>query len=61
MTPKEIAKIRSDAAEYAKRFLSYKYSVEYSELYEAYCKNRKLNTHGSHKAVMDERLLVKGE
>jgi len=59
MTPKEIAKIRSNAAEYAKRFLSYKYSLEYSELYEAYCQNRKLNTHGSHKAVIDERLVSK--
>ena len=58
MTPKEIANIRSNASEYAKRFLAYKYPSEYSELYEAYCQNRKLNTRSSHKPVVDERLLV---
>jgi len=59
MTPKEISAIKTAASDYAKRFLAHKYSLEYSELYQAYCNNRGLDTHRSHKiAPIDERLLV---
>ncbi len=62
MTQKEISKIKSMAVDYAKSFLSHKYSVEYSELYEAYCNNRGISTRRSHKlAPIDERLIVKGD
>jgi len=58
MTPKEIASIKSSASDYAKRFLAHKYSLEYSELYEAYCNNRGVDTRGSHRvAPIDERIV----
>jgi hypothetical protein len=58
MTPKEITTIKTAASDYAKRFLTHKYSLEYSELYEAYCNNRGVNTRGSHRLPpVDERLL----
>ena len=58
MTSKEIAKIKSLAVDYAKHFLSHKYSLEYSELYTAYCNNRGVDTRRSHKLPpIDERLL----
>ena len=44
MTPAEIRSIRNKATEYAKMFLSNKYHEEYTELYQAYCKNRGVNT-----------------
>jgi hypothetical protein len=62
MTPKEITSVRNAATEYAKRFLSNKYHEEYTELYQAYCANRGVNTRDSHKTTpIDERLLVKGD
>jgi len=60
MTRKEISAIKTAASDYAKRFLAHKYSLEYSELYEAYCNNRGVNTRSSHRLPpVDERLLVK--
>jgi len=62
MTPKEIAAIKSKATDYARGFLAHKYSLEYSELYKAYCNNRGLTTISSHRIPpVDERLLVKGD
>ena len=60
MTPAEIRSVKNAATEYAKKFLSHKYAVEYQELYQAYCHNRGVNTHNSHRVIpVDERLLVK--
>ncbi len=36
MTVKSAARIRSEAAQYAKQFLAHKYREEFRELYEAY-------------------------
>jgi hypothetical protein len=60
MTPAEVRSVRNKATEYAKVFLSNKYHEEYTELYQAYCKNRGVNTSNSHRVPpVDERLLVK--
>ena len=60
MTPQEIRSIKNAATEYAKKFLSHKYALEYQELYKAYCDNRGVDTANSHRlAPVDERL-VKG-
>jgi len=60
MTLNEIARIKSAAVDYANRFLAHKYSLEYSELYQAYCNNRGVDTRRSHKiAPIDERLVSK--
>ena len=54
----EVAKIRNQATEYAKRFLAQKYREEYGELYSAYCRNRGISTRGRSKPMIDERELV---
>jgi len=60
MTPVEIRSIKNAATEYAKKFLSHKYALEYQELYQAYCHNRGVDTRNSHKFMpADERLLMK--
>ena len=58
MDAEEVAKIRNQATEYAKRFLAQKYREEYSELYSAYCRNRGILTKRNRKLVIDERELV---
>ena len=60
MTGKEITAIKTAASDYAKRFLTHKYSLEYSELYEAYCNNRGVNTRGSHRLPPIDERIVKG-
>jgi hypothetical protein len=60
LTAKEISAIKTAASDYAKRFLSRKYHEEYTELYEAYCRNRGVETKSTF-ALVDERLLVKEE
>lgn len=60
LTPKEIMTIKSNAVDYAKRFLSHKYDLEYAELYAAYCNNRGVSTTRSCKIPpIDERLVNK--
>ena len=60
MTPEEIRSVKNAATEYAKKFLSYKYALEYQELYQAYCHNRGVDTRNSHRVIpVDERLLIK--
>jgi hypothetical protein len=44
MNKKEETIIKNNAVDYAKRFLAHKYNLEYAELYEAYCKNRGVDT-----------------
>jgi len=58
LTAKEISAIKTAAADYAKRFLGRKYHEEYTELYQAYCRNRGVKTRSTF-ALVDERLLVK--
>ncbi len=58
MTPAEIARIKTAAAKYAQRFLGRKYHQEYTELYQAYCRNRGVDTRET-LSLVDERLLVK--
>jgi hypothetical protein len=60
MTAKEISAIKSAAVDYAKRFLAKKYHIEYTELYQAYCRNRGVDTNSTH-GLVDERLLTKHE
>jgi hypothetical protein len=57
MTPNETIKIRSRAAGYAQTFLANKYYEEYQELYNAYLKNRGINTRKG-KDIVDERLIA---
>jgi uncharacterized protein (UPF0305 family) len=54
----EVAKIRNQATEYARRFLAQKYREEYGELYSAYCRNRGILTKRNRKPVIDERELL---
>jgi len=58
LTAKEISAIKTAAAKYAQRFLGRKYHEEYTELYQAYCRNRGVETRSTF-ALVDERLLVK--
>ena len=59
LTGKEITSIKNAGSEYARKFLAHKYSLEYAELYAAYCSNRGVDTRGSHRIPpIDERLLV---
>jgi len=58
LTAKEISTIKTAASDYAKRFLGRKYHEEYTELYQAYCRNRGVETRSTF-ALVDERLLVK--
>jgi hypothetical protein len=58
LTAKEISAIKTAASDYAKRFLGRKYHEEYTELYQAYCHNRGVDTRKT-SALIDERLLVK--
>jgi len=58
LTAKEISAIKTAASDYAKRFLGRKYHEEYTELYQAYCRNRGVETRSTF-ALVDERLLVK--
>jgi len=58
LTAKEISAIKTAASDYAKRFLGRKYHEEYTELYQAYCTNRGVETRSTF-ALVDERLLVK--
>jgi hypothetical protein len=57
LTAKEISAIKTAASDYAKRFLGRKYHEEYTELYQAYCRNRGVETRSTF-ALVDERLLV---
>ena len=62
MNKKEETIIKNNAVDYAKRFLAYKYAIEYAELYEAYCNNRGVDTSRSSRIPpVDERLLGKHE
>jgi hypothetical protein len=59
MDKKQETIIKNNAVDYAKRFLAHKYSLEYAELYEAYCHNRGIDTSRSSRIPpIDERLLV---
>lgn len=53
--PKEILRIRVRAAKYAQKFLRQKYRTEYQELYDAYLRNRGLNTRRYPETLVDER------
>ena len=55
MTTKSVARIRSEAAQYAKQFLARKYREEYRELYEAYLINRNVPVKGRVISMIDER------
>ena len=59
MTTKSVARIRSEAAQYAKQFLARKYREEYRELYEAYLINRNVSVKAKRTPLIDERLLVR--
>ena len=58
MDAEEVARIRNEAATYARRFLAQKYREEYDELYSAYCQNRGITSRRNRKPVADERELV---
>ncbi len=60
MTQKEIAMIKTKAADYAKRFLMHKYALEYAELYKAYCDNRGVNVTRSNIIPPTDERIVKG-
>ena len=53
--PKEITRIRVSASKYAQKFLRQKYRTEYQELYDAYLRNRGLNTRRHPAELVDER------
>jgi hypothetical protein len=53
--PTEIARIRVSASKYAQKFLRQKYRTEYQELYDAYLRNRGLNTRRHPAELVDER------
>ena len=59
MTVKSTARLRSEAAQYAKQFLARKYREEYRELYEAYLINRNVPVKGRVVSMVDERELVR--
>jgi hypothetical protein len=58
--PKEIARIRVSASKYAIKFLRHKYRREYQELYDAYLRNRGLNTRRHPAELIDEREVAHG-
>ena len=58
MDAEEVARIRNEAATYARRFLAQKYREEYDELYSAYCQNRGITSRRNRKPVADERELA---
>lgn len=53
--PKAIARARVSASKYAIKFLRHKYRTEYQELYDAYLRNRGLNTRRNPEPIVDER------
>lgn len=56
----EINRIKASASAYAKTFLARKYQEEYSELYQAYLRNRGISPRRSPKApLVDEREILR--
>ena len=56
----EVNRIKVAATAYARTFLARKYHEEYSELYQAYLRNRGIKPHSSPRAVMvDEREILR--
>ena len=60
MTKKEQTLIKSNAVDYAKRFLAHKYALEYGELYAAYCDNRGISISRSSRIPPIDERIVKG-
>ena len=59
MTVKSVARLRSEAAQYAKQFLAHKYREEYTALYQAYLINRNVSVKRPIISMVDERELVR--
>jgi len=57
MDTKESIRIRGLAAKYARQFLVQKYKEEYTELYNAYLKNRGIQNRRT-RTLVDERTVL---